>query len=105
MVIDEADFREGSRDRYRCGPSDSLDFHVVAQYNRIISQRLIVYTETVTTGGETLLTSLVTWAFEPNGSTTYVTITTQLVSYVGSGMIEGSRSGHTKALEQLQELW
>lgn len=102
MVFDQTDFREGGQDHYRCGPPESLGFHVVVQYNKVTPHSLIVYTETVTTGAELLATGLVTWAFEPSGNTAHVMITNQLVSYVGPGMVEGNRSGHNKALEQLQ---
>lgn len=103
MVYDEADFREEGRDRYRCGPPESLDFHAYAEYRRIVPHALVVYTETVRTEGQPLATGVLTWEFELNGAETLVKITSQLVSYVGQGMIDGNRNGHTKALEQLKE--
>lgn len=102
MVFDEADFREGGGDRYRCGPPASLDFSVNVQYHKIIPEQLIVYTETVTTADQPLATSIVTWALSPSGRETRVKITAQLVSYVGQGMVDGHHHGHAKALEQLQ---
>lgn len=44
-----------------------------------------------------------TWVFDPAGDETLVTITCQLVSYVGQGMVDGNRNGHAKALAQLSE--
>lgn len=103
MVYDEADFREGGRDRYRCGPPKTLDFHAEAGYTRIIPEELIVCTETVRAEGRPLATAVVTWEFEPDGDQTLVKVTAQVVSFVGAGMIDGTRSGHAKALEQLED--
>lgn len=102
MVFDEADFREGGRDRYRCGPPAALDFAVNVEYHKIIPEQLIVYTETVDTADQPLATSIVTWALSSSGRETRVNIAAQLVSYVGQGMIDGHRHGHAKALDQLQ---
>ena len=65
-------------------------------------QELIVYAETVSNEGCPLATGLVTWEFEPESVGTLITITSQIVSFVGTGMIDGNRYGHTKALEQLR---
>lgn len=101
MVYDEADFREQGRDRYRCGPPETLDFHADVEYSRIVPQTLIVYTETVRAQGQPLATGLLTWEFEPTRGGTFVKITNQFVSFIGEGMIDGNRNGHNKALEQL----
>lgn len=101
MVYDQSEFREGGHDRYRCGPPETLDFHAETEYTRIVPNELVVYTETVKNEGQPLATGLVTWEFEPDDEGTLVTVTSQAVSFVGSGMIDGTRNGHTKALEQL----
>ena len=101
MVYDEASFREGGRDRYRCGSPENLEFHAEVEYTKILSQELIVYAETVNNEGNPLATGIVTWEFEPESMGTLITITSQIVSFVGAGMIDGNRNGHTKALEQL----
>lgn len=103
MVYDESDFREGGRDRYRCGPPETLEFHAEAEYTRIVPEELIVCTETVRTEGRSLATSIVAWEFTPHGGKTLVEVTAQVVSFVGQGMIDGTRDGHAKALEQLEE--
>lgn len=100
MVYDESDFREGGRDRYRCGPPDTLEFHAETEYTRIVPRELVVCTETVRSGGQPLATAVLTWEFASDGAGTLVTITSQVVSFVGAGMIEGNRNGHTKALKQ-----
>lgn len=101
MVYDESSFREGGRDHYRCGPPENLEFHAEAEYTKIVPKDLIVYVETVSQDGQPLAAGLVTWEFEPEGAGTLVTVTNQVVSFVGVGMIDGNRNGHTKALEQL----
>lgn len=101
MVYEQSDFREGGHDRYRCGPPETLDFHAETEYTRIVPNELVVYTETVRNEGQTLATGLVTWEFEPDDRGTLVTVTSQVVSFIGPGMIDGNRNGHTKALEQL----
>lgn len=103
LVYDEADFREQGRDRYRCGPPETLEFHVAVEYLRIVPQKLICYSETVRTAEQPLATSLLTWVFDPAGDESLVSITCQLVSFVGQGMVDGNRNGHAKALAQLSE--
>ena len=46
---------------------------------------------------------VLTREFEPNGPATVVKVTSQIVSFVGQGMIDGNRSGHSTALMQLEE--
>lgn len=46
-------------------------------------------------------TALITWAFTEVPDGAYVSVSDQLVSFVGAEMIDGSRNGHRIALEQL----
>lgn len=101
MVYDESDFREGGRDRYRCGPPDTLAFHAETEYTKVVPRELVVYTETVRSEGQPLATGVLTWEFSPDTGGTLVSITNHVVSFVGAGMIDGNHNGHTKALEQL----
>lgn len=101
LVYDEANFYEGGRDSYRCGAPESLEFHAVAEYAKILPRELIVYTETVRQDGQPLATAVVTWELESSSHGTRLTITNQVVSFVGIGMIEGNRHGHMTALQQL----
>ena len=101
MVYDKAEFREGGRDRYRCGDPTSLEFHASVEYTKIVPEALIVYTETVQSAGQPLATGVVTWEFEPTTAGTYVRVISHIVSFVGGGMVDGTRNGHTKALQQL----
>lgn len=103
MIYESAAFEVGGRDRYRCGPPESLDYINIVDYATIAPQSLVVYTETVTTSEQPLSASVVTWSFTAISDATEVQITSQVTSFVGDGMIEGNRHGHAKALNQLQE--
>lgn len=103
MVYEQAAFEVGGRDRYRCGPPESLDFFNIVDYALIVPQSLVVYTETVTTAEQPLSAGVVTWGFTANGDETKVQLTSQVTSFVGDSMIEGNRNGHAKALNQLEE--
>ena len=71
------------------------------EYTKIAPKALIVYTETVRSAGQPLATGVVTWEFEPTTAGTYVRVISHIVSFVGGGMVDGTRNGHTKALQQL----
>ena len=71
MVIDEADFREGNQDRYRCGPPGSLDFHELRSTTGSF-HNVSLCIQKLSQRAAKPCYLLVTWAFEPNGSTTYV---------------------------------
>lgn len=102
QMYDESNFRVGGRDRYRCGPPQTLEFQGVVDYVHIIPESLIVHTDTVTIGDRTLTVALLTWEFEGAGDTTVTRLTDQVTSFVGTDTIDGHRTGHTKALEQLR---
>lgn len=102
QVYDEADFRVGGRDRYRCGPPETLEFHGVADYVQVVPQSLIVHTDTVSAGDQMLACALLSWQFDADGETTLVRLTDQVTSFVGTGMVDGHRNGHAKALAQLK---
>lgn len=101
MIYVQSDFREGGRDRYRCGPPETLEFQAESEYTRIVPEALIVYTETVKNEDHALATAVSTWEFETEGRGTRVRVTTQVVSFIGAQMIDGTRNGHTRVLAQL----
>jgi uncharacterized protein YndB with AHSA1/START domain len=103
QVYDESNFRVGGRDRYRCGPPQTLEFHGAVDYVHIIPESLIVHTDTVTVGDQILAVALLTWEFEGADDTTVIRLTDQVTSFVGTDMIDGHRNGQTKALEQLRD--
>ena len=102
LVYEQANFRIGGQDIYRCGPPQSLDFHGTARYHQIAPMSLIVHTDAVTTAGQALSIALVTWQFTALGDETQILLTDQVVSFVGPALIDGHANGHAKALEQLR---
>lgn len=101
MVFDSDDLRSGGSGRYRCGSPDQLQFAGDIEYVRVVPARSVVHTETVRTDGELLSTGLMTWTFMEAADGTTVSVTAQVASFVGPGMLEGTRTGHRIALEQL----
>jgi len=101
LIYDESDFRVGGRDVFRCGPKSDPKFRGETRYLLIVPNTRVVYSETVDTDGQRLAASLTTFEFEPVESATNVTVTVQMVSFVGPGMIEGYESGNRSALENL----
>ncbi len=103
QIYDESNFCVGGRDTYRCGPPQSLEFHGVADYIQIVPQSLIVHSDTVKVEDQVLAVALLTWQFETHDGMTQIHLTDQVTSFVGTGMIDGHRNGHTTALEQLRD--
>lgn len=104
MVIDSDDLRSGGSSRYRCGSPGQLEFVGEIEYVQVAPSRSVVHTETMRTGGELLSTGLLTWTFTEVPEGTEVCVTAQVASFVGPGMLEGTRNGHRIALEQLDSL-
>jgi uncharacterized protein YndB with AHSA1/START domain len=101
FVYDEANFREGDRDRFRCGPQSDPKFHGETLYHRIVPNKHIISSETLDADGQRLAISLSTFDFEPSLGGTKLKLTVQLVSLAGPGMIAGYESGNKSALESL----
>lgn len=101
LVYDEADFREGGLDVFRCGPMNDLKFRGVTTYQVIIPNRCVISTETLTQHNNRLAVSLNTLEFGPEMEGTKLRVTVQITSFVGPGMIEGYESGNRGALEGL----
>lgn len=102
LVYDFDEFRTGGRARYRCGIPGELQFCATIDYVAIEEAAFAVHTDTVWHGNDLLATGLITWAFSDAPEGTAVSITAQVVSFVGADMIDGSRNGHRIALEQLR---
>lgn len=101
MTYDEADFRAGGRDLFRCGPKGDLKFRGETRYHVIAPNRRVVSSETLDAGSQSLGVSLTTLDFELVAAGTKLTVTVQVVSFVGRGMIDGYESGNRSALENL----
>lgn len=101
LVYEEADFREGGRDIFRCGPPNDLRFRGVTSYQVIVPNRCVVSAESLSEGATQLAVALNTLEFEPASDGTNLRLTVQIVSFVGPGMVGGYESGNRSAFEGL----
>ncbi len=103
FVYDQADFREGGEDHFRCGSKEKPQYTGRTTYIAIIPDQSVVSSETVEAGGRKLMSSLITTELEANGNATKVTMTVQVTSLFGDGMITGTEIGNNAALDNLVE--
>ncbi|HWZ99365.1 MAG TPA: SRPBCC family protein [Candidatus Dormibacteraeota bacterium] len=101
LIYDEADFRIGGRDVFRCGPKGDPKFRGETRYLDIVSNARVVSSETVDADGQRLAVALTTLKFESTEDGTNLTVTVQMVSFVGPDMIHGYESGNNSALKNL----
>jgi uncharacterized protein YndB with AHSA1/START domain len=103
FVYDEADFREGGVDRFRCGSKEAPQYTGQTAYLCIASPNLVVSSETVESGGRKLMSSLITTELETQGAATRIKMTVQVTSLFGQQMIAGTKIGNDSALDNLVE--
>jgi uncharacterized protein YndB with AHSA1/START domain len=101
LIYDHADFREGGKDVFRCGPKSNPDIHGTTRYLDIVVNRRIVSTETIAVDGRRLCASLTTLEFDPDGDHTKLKSTIQLVSFIGQDMVKGHENGTNASLTNL----
>jgi uncharacterized protein YndB with AHSA1/START domain len=86
LTYDEADFRIGGKDVLHCGPKRDPKFRGETRYLLIVPNARVVSSETLDMDGQRLAISLTTLDFEPTEDATNLTVTVQMVSFVGPGM-------------------
>jgi uncharacterized protein YndB with AHSA1/START domain len=101
VIYDEADFREGGQDCFRCGSRANPNIHGITRYLDIVADRRVVSSETISVDGRPLCASLKTLELEANGGSTKLTSTTQLASFAGDGMVRGHETGTNASLDNL----
>lgn len=101
VIYDEADFREGGQDRFRCGSRANPNIHGTTRYLDIVTNRRVVSSETIDVDGRRLCVSLTTLEFAADGETTRLTNTTQLASFIGDDMVRGHEAGTNASLDNL----
>jgi len=101
IIYDDADFREGGLDHFRCGPKTSPNIHGVTQYLDIVPDRRVISSETLVVDGRRLCVSLTTLEVTPDGSKTRFKNTTQLASFIGEDMVKGFTTGTNASLDGL----
>jgi uncharacterized protein YndB with AHSA1/START domain len=101
LIYDEADFRIGGKDVFRCGPKGDPKFRGETRYLDIIANARVVSSETVETDGQRLAVALTTLVFGPTEDSTNLTVTVQMVSFAGPDMVHAYESGNKSALKNL----
>jgi hypothetical protein len=86
---------------FRCGPKGDPKFRGETRYLDIVSNARVVSSETVDADGQRLAVALTTLKFESTEDGTNLTVTVQMVSFVGPDMIHGYESGNNSALKNL----
>jgi uncharacterized protein YndB with AHSA1/START domain len=64
LIYDEADFRVGGKDVFRCGPKGDLKFRGETRYILIVPDARVVSSETLEMDSEPLAVSLTTLDFD-----------------------------------------
>ena len=84
-------------------PQRDPKFGGETRYLDIVPHERVVSSETVDVGGERLAVALTTLDFEPTEDGTNLTVTIQVVSFVGPDMIHSYESGNKSALKNLSQ--
>lgn len=104
MIYDTSEFTRGGIDSYRCGPPNDLSAQGTVHYHLVDEPNRWTYSESIHSGEHLLAVSLVTWELQPlDHRGTRITIVNHVTSLIGQEMIEGTRNGHNKALDQLAQ--
>jgi uncharacterized protein YndB with AHSA1/START domain len=101
LIYDQADFREGGEDVFRCGPKANPNIHGATRYLDIVVNRRIVSIETISVDGRRLCASLQTLELDPDGDHTKLKSTIQLLSFIGQDMVRGHENGTNASLDNL----
>ena len=102
IIYDEADFRIGGIDRFRCGSKLNPNIHGTTAYLDIVPNFRIVSSEVIEMDGTRLSASLTTAEFiSASDGGTDLRSTTQLVSFAGEDMVRGTDIGNNGSLNSL----
>jgi uncharacterized protein YndB with AHSA1/START domain len=101
LIYDDADFREGGQDHFRCGPKASPNIHGATHYLDIVPDSRVISSETLVVDGRRLCVSLTTLELAADGNKTKLKSTTQLASFIGEDMVKGHTTGTNASLDGL----
>ncbi len=101
LIYDVVDFSEGGIERFRCGSKDNPNIVGTTQYLKIITDRLIVSSETIDLDDNRLCASLLTLELREDGAETVILLHSQMVSFVGDEMVKGNEIGNNASLDHL----
>ncbi|GIT92842.1 hypothetical protein JANAI62_33000 [Jannaschia pagri] len=93
---------EGGRETSRCGPKDNPYVTVLTDWIILAPGSRLTYAETLVAEGAPLGVTLATADLEPDANGTRLTLTLQIVSYVGSEMLAEFEGGWTHAITNLE---
>ena len=86
---------------FRCGSKENPQYTGRTTYISIVPDKLVVSNEVIEAGGRKLGTSLITTELKADVRSTTVTMTVQVTSLSGDGMIAGTEIGYNAALDNL----
>ena len=102
LEVERADTREGGEERHYCGPADNPEFVVDTRWYKLAGPDLAVFTETLLVGGETIFTSLVTYAVSAAGSGAKLEVAVAISSFVGDSAFDDVAQGWEGGLANLE---
>ena len=98
FIVEQDEFKVGGTDITRCGAKDDSTVIVTTRYHVIEAPHLIIYTETVSDGGNSLATILTTVEIDSSGG---LRITAPVASLVGQDMIDNTEQGQNGSADNL----
>jgi len=101
LIYEDADFGEGGLDRFRCGPKANPYVRGVTRYLDVVPERRVISSETLVADGRRLCVSLATLELVADGDKTRLKNTSQLVSFVGEGMVKEYTSATNTSFDSL----
>jgi uncharacterized protein YndB with AHSA1/START domain len=101
LIYDEAEFRVGGSDVFRCGAKTDPRYRGETRYHDIVANRRIVWTEVIDELDKRLSVTVTTLELEPDGERAKFKLTVQLAALDGRAIIEGTKAGYTGALDNL----
>ncbi|PID96053.1 MAG: hypothetical protein CSA84_06790 [Actinomycetales bacterium] len=103
MVYSDGSFRKNGTDKFKCGPTGQAEMDGQVRYVEIDKDTRIVYLESMTMGTDPVAVSLVSWQLDPSTKGTRLTVVSQVCSYIGDDIVEGTREGLGATLDQLSK--
>ncbi|MEL7461844.1 MAG: SRPBCC domain-containing protein [Pseudomonadota bacterium] len=104
LTMENADTREGGRERHRCGPAEAPDFLVETRWYRLAAPDLAVFTETLFVGDDRIFTSLVTYSVTPEGTGSRLQVAVAVSSFTGPEAFDEIEQGWMGGLANLDAL-
>ncbi|MEC7764444.1 MAG: SRPBCC domain-containing protein [Pseudomonadota bacterium] len=95
----EHDPRDGGTGLHRCGPISDPTFMVETRYHKVDDRRAVSFTELVRKGETPLAVAQIGVNFASSEAGTRLTLDVFTTSFVGDGMLAGTRGGWATSIE------